>query len=133
MSTDFVAQENGEPDMVAPQAEQHALENLPVEVLVYLLGSRRCETDRLSDVAWSLFGQVLKGWTLVQAICDFVHDPSGTTEAIPSSTPMKRSLDPAARGIVRSWKERYMSVTQDRLKPNRSGANGPEGPSQFAP
>jgi hypothetical protein len=32
MSTDFVVQDNGEPDVVAPQAEQHALENLPVEV-----------------------------------------------------------------------------------------------------
>ena len=43
---------------VAPQAEQHALEDLPVEVLVYLLGSRYCETDRLSNMAWSLFGNV---------------------------------------------------------------------------
>src|ERR1700689_5583027 len=42
MSTDFVVEDNGEPDIVAPQAEQHALENLPVEVLVYLLGSRYC-------------------------------------------------------------------------------------------
>jgi hypothetical protein len=119
--------------MVAPQAEQHALENLPVEVLVYLLGSRRCETDRLSDVAWSLFGQVLKGWTLVQAICDFVELGISGARIYSAASAGVRSLDPAARGIVRSWKERYMSVTQDRLKPNRSGANGPEGPSQFAP
>jgi hypothetical protein len=28
---------------MAPQAEQHALEDLPVEVLIYLLGSRYCE------------------------------------------------------------------------------------------
>jgi hypothetical protein len=44
MSTDFVVQDNGEPDMVAPQAEQHALENLPVEVLVYLLGLMAAST-----------------------------------------------------------------------------------------
>ena len=59
--------------------------------------------------------------------------PNGTTEAIPSSTPMKRSLAPMARGIERSWKVRYMSVSHARLKPKRSGANSPEGPSQFAP
>jgi transglutaminase-like putative cysteine protease len=74
MSAEFVIQDSGEPDPIAPQAEQHALENLPVEVLIYLLGSRYCETDRLSDVAWSHFGQVSKGWPLVQAICDYVHD-----------------------------------------------------------
>lgn len=74
MSSDFLVQDNGEPDAVAVQAEQHALEDLPVEVLIFLLGSRYCETDRLSDLAWSLFGQVPKGWPLAQAICDYVHD-----------------------------------------------------------
>ena len=74
MSTDFLVQDTGEPDAVAPQAEQHALEDLPVEVLIYLLGSRYCETDRLSNMAWSLFGHVPKGWPLVKAICDYVHD-----------------------------------------------------------
>jgi hypothetical protein len=62
MSTDFLVQDKGEPDAIAPLAEQHALEDLPVEVLIYLLGSRYCETDRLSNTAWSLFGQVPKGW-----------------------------------------------------------------------
>jgi hypothetical protein len=56
MSTDFLVQDNGEPDAVNPQAEQYALENLPVEVLIYLLGSRYCETDRLSDTAWPFLG-----------------------------------------------------------------------------
>ena len=70
LSTDFLVHDNGEPDAAARQAEQYALEDLPVEALIYLLGSRYCETDRLSSVAWSLFGQVRKGWPLVQAICD---------------------------------------------------------------
>jgi transglutaminase-like putative cysteine protease len=41
--------------------------------MVFLLGSRYCETDLLSDVAWQLFGQSLPGRDRVQAICDFVH------------------------------------------------------------
>ena len=45
-----------------------------MDVLIYLLGSRYCETDRLSNTAWTLFGQVPKGWPLVKAICDYVHD-----------------------------------------------------------
>jgi hypothetical protein len=98
MSTDFVVHDKGEPDVVEPQAEQHALENLPVEVLIYLLGSRYCETDRLSHTAWSLFGQVPKGWRLVQAICDHVHDrirSATRARAQPRrlSMPMQRSKE----------------------------------------
>jgi transglutaminase-like putative cysteine protease len=50
------------------------VEELPEDALVFLLGSRYCETDRLSDTAWSLFGHLPPGWQLVQGICDFVHN-----------------------------------------------------------
>jgi transglutaminase-like putative cysteine protease len=74
IATDFVIEDTGLPDEVAPDARQHPVEELPNDVLVYLLGSRYCETDRLSDTAWSLFGNTPPGWARVQAICDFVHD-----------------------------------------------------------
>ena len=74
LSTDFLVQDSGEPDEVVPDAEQHPLEQLPVDALIFLLGSRYCETDRLLDTAWSLFGHIPKGWPLVQAICDYVHE-----------------------------------------------------------
>ena len=54
------------------RARQHPIEELPDDALLFLLGSRYCETDRLSQVAWSKFGHV-EGWARVQAICDFVH------------------------------------------------------------
>ena len=47
--------------------------DLPDECLVYLMGSRYCETDRLSQTAWDMFGTTAPGWARVQAICDFVH------------------------------------------------------------
>ncbi len=59
---------------IVPQARQVAVPDLPEESLMFLLGSRYCETDRLSDTAWSLFGQTPPGWARVQAICDYVHD-----------------------------------------------------------
>src|ERR1700722_18701554 len=37
MSTAFLVQDNGQPDVVYLQAEQHALEPLPVDTLVFLL------------------------------------------------------------------------------------------------
>jgi transglutaminase-like putative cysteine protease len=52
---------------------EHAVEDLPAETLVFLLGSRYCETDRLTEKAWALFGQTPPGWPRVKAICDFVH------------------------------------------------------------
>ncbi len=54
-------------------AQQHEVPDLPDECLVFLLGSRYCETDRLADVAWDLFGNSATGAERVQAICDYVH------------------------------------------------------------
>lgn len=71
--TDAVVRDSGLPDVVVPGALQHFVQDLPEETLVYLLGSRYCETDRLSDTAWSLFGTAPLGWARVQAVCDFVH------------------------------------------------------------
>ena len=72
-SSDFVIRDSGRADDFAPDAFQIAVQDLPDDVLVYLLGSRYCETDRLSDLAWSLFNQTPPGWPRVQAIADFVH------------------------------------------------------------
>jgi len=74
ISTNAVIHDSGLPDPVESFAPQHAVEDLPTETLVYLLGSRYCETDRLSETAWALFGQTPLGWARVQAICDFVHN-----------------------------------------------------------
>jgi transglutaminase-like putative cysteine protease len=73
LSTRFDIFDTGLPDEVAWGAVQHKVEDLPDDLLVFLLGSRYCETDRLTDIAWSLFGHVAPGWGRVSAICDFVH------------------------------------------------------------
>jgi transglutaminase-like putative cysteine protease len=68
-----LVRDTGRPDAVALCEHQHAVEDLPEEALVFLLGSRYCETDRLADIAWNLFGQSPTGARRVQAICDYVH------------------------------------------------------------
>jgi transglutaminase-like putative cysteine protease len=73
LSTSAVVNDTGEPDRVVRSDHQHAVQDLPEECLVFLLGSRYCETDRLSDAAWSLFGGSPTGARRVQAICDYVH------------------------------------------------------------
>jgi transglutaminase-like putative cysteine protease len=74
LSGDGVVRDSGLLDIVAPSAPQHAVEDLPSDTIGYLLGSRYCETDRLSDQAWQLFGNTQPGWPRVQAICDYVHN-----------------------------------------------------------
>ena len=73
LSSDALVNDSGLPDVVAPYAMQTPVEQLPEETLVYLLGSRYCETDQLCGIAWQLFGNGPTGWARVQAICDFVH------------------------------------------------------------
>lgn len=73
VTTDGIFRDAGQIDPCKPEAKQHAVQDLPFETLVYLLGSRYCDTDLLSDQAWKLFSSTAPGWPRVQAICDFVH------------------------------------------------------------
>jgi transglutaminase-like putative cysteine protease len=65
--------DSGKPDEKNTAAREVPVQQLPHHILTFLLGSRYCETDRLSQTAWDLFGGIEPGWTRVQAICDFVH------------------------------------------------------------
>jgi transglutaminase-like putative cysteine protease len=72
-SNDFVIYDDGTPDVVVADARQHPVPELPQDTLQFLLPSRYCDSDVLSDLAWKSFGG-LQGWGCVQAICDFAHD-----------------------------------------------------------
>jgi transglutaminase-like putative cysteine protease len=71
---DYLVDDSGLPDPVVPDAIQHNVDELPDEALEFLLPSRYCETDRMVEEAWRMFGGVAPGWGRVQAIVDFVHD-----------------------------------------------------------
>lgn len=103
ISTDFVIHDDGRPDETPFGAEAFELGALPVEALLYLLASRYCETDRLMETAWKLFGAVPKGWPRVQAICDFVHNHIEFGYAYAS--PTKTAFDAFAegRGVCRDF------------------------------
>jgi transglutaminase-like putative cysteine protease len=73
LATNFVIEDSGLPDEVAPWAEEVPIAQLPEDVVGFLLGSRYCETDKLSNLAWSLFGNTPRGWPRAQAIVDYVH------------------------------------------------------------
>lgn len=74
ISTLFEIYDTGKPDPVPEAAVQHAIQDLPDDVLVYLLSSRYCDTEKLSNFAWQQFAGIEPGWPLAQAITDFVHN-----------------------------------------------------------
>ena len=74
LKSDFVIFDSGKWDETCPPARQQPVEDLPDDVLVFLLGSRYCDTQSLSDFAWQTFGYTTPGWQRVQSICDFVHN-----------------------------------------------------------
>jgi transglutaminase-like putative cysteine protease len=109
LSCDFVVEDSGEPDAFDPAAEQLPVSALPDEVLLYLLTSRYCETDRLLDTAWSLFEATRPGWARVQAIVDFAHDrvEFGYHHARPTKTAWDAYQE--RRGVCRDFA--HLAVT----------------------
>jgi transglutaminase-like putative cysteine protease len=72
-SNRFVIHDSGQPDETPPDTEMTLIADLPDDVLLFLLQSRYCDSDKLADFAWSNFGMMSGGRQRVQAICDFVH------------------------------------------------------------
>jgi transglutaminase-like putative cysteine protease len=66
--------DGGLPDPVNLSADAANVSELPTDVLPFLMASRYCETDLLSNFAWSNFGSTKAGWAKVQAVCDYVND-----------------------------------------------------------
>ena len=101
--------DSGEPDAVNPEARQSAVEDLPPEVLRYLLASRYCEVDRLLDTAGFLFGNTPFGWPRVQAVCDWVQ--ANVTFGYPFASPTKTALDVYTdhQGVCRDFQ--HLAIT----------------------
>lgn len=73
LSNSTLIEDSGAPDPQNPNAKETPVEELPAETLRFLLASRYCEVDLLSNVAAELFGDIAPGWGRVQAICNWVN------------------------------------------------------------
>lgn len=70
---DNVAWNSGRHEDKIDGARLHPVEELPTDCLQFLLASRYCEVDRMSEMAWDLFGKTPPTWERVQAVMDWVH------------------------------------------------------------
>jgi transglutaminase-like putative cysteine protease len=103
LGTDAVVKDDGLPDVLDLDGFQHQVQDLPADVLTYLLGSRYCDTDVLSDQAWHLFGHTPLGGARVQAICDFVHDHIQFGYAFSRSTRTASEAYQERKGVCRDF------------------------------
>jgi transglutaminase-like putative cysteine protease len=103
LRADTVIRDPGTLDAIPTGCEQLPVESLPQGTLVYLLGSRYCETDSLSEFAWDTFGRAAKGWPLVQAISSFVHDRLTFDHAAARPTKTAAQALHEGRGVCRDY------------------------------
>jgi len=140
LSADGIVRDSGLPDPVVVSARQHAVEELPAETLVYLLGSRYCETDRLSNVAWDLFQGTEPGWLRVQAICDFVHRHIAFGYEHARATKTAAEVFQEGKGVCRDYAHLALTFCRCMNIPARYctgylgdiGTEPPWGPGDFA-
>jgi transglutaminase-like putative cysteine protease len=140
LTGDGVVRDTGLPDIVVPSAPQHAVEDLPSETIGYLLGSRYCETDRLTEAAWKLFSGTPPGWARVQAICDYVHNhiAFGYEHARPTKTAWDAFTE--GKGVCRDYAHLAIAFCRCMNIPARYctgylgdiGMPPPYGPMDFA-
>ena len=112
LSANGIVKDTGEPDRVVIQAQQLAVEVLPDEALVFLLGSRYCETDRLSEIAWSLFGKARSGGP--------GSKPSATTFTSTLPSAMNTRAPPGRRGKLTAIAQASAGIM--RISPSPSVA-----------
>jgi transglutaminase-like putative cysteine protease len=96
-SNRFVIHDSGELEETAPDTEMTPIADLPDDVLLFLLQSRYCDSDKLADFAWSNFGMMSGGRQRVRAICDFVH--AKIRFSYPDARPTRSASDSMQEGI----------------------------------
>jgi transglutaminase-like putative cysteine protease len=140
LSASAIVRDTGFPERVAVTNRQHAVEDLPDECLLFLLGSRYCETDRLSEAAWSMFGNAPSGAQRVQAICDFVHQHIAFGYENARSTRTAWEVFTEKRGVCRDYAHLAIAFCRCMNIPARYctgylgdvGMPPPYGPMDFA-
>jgi transglutaminase-like putative cysteine protease len=135
-----VVRDSGSPEARAPWAEQRSVPALPEETLLFLLGSRYCETDLLSETAWRLFSGTPLGWQRVQAVCDFVHQHVAFSYDHASATKTAFQVFNERRGVCRDFAHLAIALCRCLNIPARYctgylgdiGVPPPHGPMDFA-
>jgi len=108
-----------EPDPVYVHAQQSAIDDLPAEVLQFLLPSRYCQVDQFGAIAQDLFGSHPQGWHRAVAIRDWVHEK--VTFNYNAARPTKTAMDVFTErvGVCRDFQHLAITLTRCQNIPAR--------------
>ncbi len=111
--------DDGQPDPIFTEAIQHPVEELPAETLQFLLSSRYCEVDQLSQVAGDMFGHTTPGWARAVWIRDWVHNH--VRFDYNTARPTKTALDVFTErvGVCRDYQHLAVAMTRAMNIPAR--------------
>lgn len=107
------------PDPINTQAQQATVEDLPSEVLQYLLSSRYCPVDAMSLIAGDMFGHTMPGWGRAIWIRDWVHNHVRFDYM--TARPTKTALDVFTErvGVCRDFQHLAVTLTRAMNIPAR--------------
>jgi transglutaminase-like putative cysteine protease len=107
------------PDPIMCDARQAMVEDLPAEVLQYLLSSRYCPVDAMSLIAGDMFAHTYPGWTRATWIRDWVHNHVRFDYM--SARPTKTALDVFTErvGVCRDFQHLAVTLTRAMNIPAR--------------
>ena len=114
LSASAVTLDDGLPDLIAADARQAPVEDLPADVLQFLLPSRYCEVDRFTAIAQDLFSWAAPGWSKAAAIRDWVHNKVEFNYK--TARPTKTAMDVYTEriGVCRDFQ--HLAVTLSRCQ-----------------
>lgn len=117
--SDCIVEDSGNFDVFDWNAEQHEVQDLPVETLQFLLPSRYCESDRLVERAWALFQNTPPGWARAQAISNWVHN--NVLFGYPFGRPSKTAVDVfrEGTGVCRDFAHLFITFCRAMNLPAR--------------
>ena len=109
-----VVEMEGLADPINAYAKQVPVEELPSEVLQYLLASRYCEVDKFGPISQDLFGWMTPGWTKAVAIRDWVHEK--VMFNYKTARPTKTAMDVYSErvGVCRDYQ--HLAITLSRCQ-----------------
>jgi len=119
LSNSTLIEDSGDPDPIPLGAPQHAIEKLPPDVIQFLIASRYCEVDRLSGLAWQLFGNTPEGWPRVQAILDWVHSEVTFGYNFARSTKTAVDVSVEKQGVCRDFQHLAIALCRAMHIPAR--------------
>ena len=119
LSNSTLIRDSGEPDPIDWYAQAPSISQMPPQILQFLLASRYCEVDKLSDLAWNLFGNTAPGWPTVHAICDWVHQNVTFGYNFARSTKSALDVSVERQGVCRDFQHLAISLCRAMHIPAR--------------